>query len=81
LPERLAVDTHTVHIVGEFNDWSMTSTSMKRVSGKFTKSLLLKVNKAYQFRYLINGARWENDLEADGYVPAERNFYNSIINV
>jgi 1,4-alpha-glucan branching enzyme len=81
LPDRLVPETKSVHIAGDFNDWSMTSTEMRKVSGKYIKSMKLKANKAYQFRYLINGKKWENDLEADGIIPPERNYYNSIINL
>ena len=26
--------------------------------------------RAYQFRYLLDGERWQNDWEADGYSPS-----------
>ncbi|MDX1655300.1 MAG: isoamylase early set domain-containing protein, partial [Candidatus Competibacteraceae bacterium] len=38
--------------------------------GSFTVTVNLESGKEYQFRYLLDGERWENDWEADKYVPA-----------
>jgi hypothetical protein len=62
----------TVHIVGEFNDWSTVKTPMKRLkSGEFKAIVDLVPGKAYQFRYLIDQMTWENDWEADRYVKSD----------
>ena len=59
-----------VHLVGEFNQWNILATPMKRLkNGGFTLTLDLKPNRSYQFRYLIDQVRWENDENADKYVP------------
>ncbi len=59
----------TVHIVGEFNNWNIYATPMKRLNnGTFAASIDLKRNKEYQFRYLIDFTQWENDSDADKYV-------------
>ncbi len=59
-----------VHLVGEFNQWNIISAPMKRLkNGDFTLTLDLEPKRAYQYRYLIDQVRWENDENADKYVP------------
>lgn len=67
-PDALQADT--VHLVGDFNNWSETDTPMKQLKdGRFSVTLDLEAGREYQFRYLINGTEWHNDWEADKYVP------------
>ena len=42
----------------------------KQKSGAFSVKLTLESGREYQFRYLIDGKKWENDWKADKYVPA-----------
>jgi 1,4-alpha-glucan branching enzyme len=71
VPKAAAPGAKTVHIVGEFNDWSTVKTPMKRLkSGEFTAVVDLVPGRAYQFRYLIDQNIWENDWEADSYVKS-----------
>ena len=61
----------TVNIAGDFNSWSSTDTPMKKgKDGSFSVKLTLDVDKEYQFRYLLDGYKWENDWKADKYIPA-----------
>ena len=61
----------TAKVVGEFNNWSSTANPMKRLkSGAFTATLDLEKGKAYQFRYLLDKNKWENENEADKFVPS-----------
>ncbi len=70
LPKDAAPDAQVVTLVGEFNNWSLNETEMKKLkSGDFKVTLKLLKNKAYKFRYLIDAKRWENDWSADQYVP------------
>lgn len=70
LPKDAAVAAKKVSIVGEFNEWNSESTPMKRrKDGSFTITLDLVTDREYQYRYLINGKKWENDWNADEYVP------------
>lgn len=72
LPKAAAPGAKTVYVVGEFNDWSMVKTPMKRLkSGEFTVVVDLVPGQAYQFRYLIDQMTWENDWEADRYVISD----------
>lgn len=68
-PKAAAPKAKTVHIVGEFNNWSTVETPMRRLkNGEFKVVLDLSPGQAYQFRYLIDQTRWENDWGADQYV-------------
>lgn len=61
----------SVKLVGEFNEWDAASAPMKRLKdGSFTQTVNLETEKHHQFRYLLDGEKWENDWEADAYVPA-----------
>lgn len=71
----------TAHLVGEFNGWDVYRTPMKKLKdGTFTVTLDLDVGREYQFRYLIDETVWENDWNADKYVPAPfGNCENSVV--
>jgi 1,4-alpha-glucan branching enzyme len=71
----------TVHIVGDFNDWSKDATPMKSLkAGGFSAILELEQGKEYQFRYLIDGDAWLNDDEADKMAPTPfGDAHNSVI--
>jgi 1,4-alpha-glucan branching enzyme len=72
LPNTAVPGAQTVHIVGEFNNWSTEKTPMKRLkNGEFTVSVDLVPGREYQFRYLVDQAIWENDWEADRYVKSD----------
>ena len=59
-----------VSVVGEFNSWDTDANTMKKQkNGSFATTVKLKSGSEYQFRYFINRARWENDPEADKYIP------------
>ena len=60
----------SAHIVGEFNNWTVFSTPMKKLkSGAFTTTLELEPGQEYQFRYLLDKKIWENEIDADKSVP------------
>ena len=71
----------TVNIAGDFNSWSSTDTPLKQgKDGSFSVKIPLEVGKEYQFRYLLDGYKWENDWEADKYIPAPySNADNSVV--
>ena len=69
LPRIAASDAKSVCLVGDFNNWSIHSHPMKKLkSGDYTITLELEPRREYQFRYLIDEVRWENDWHADKYV-------------
>ena len=72
LPKAAAPGAETVYMVGEFNNWSTVKTPMKRLkSGEFKAVVDLVPGHTYQFRYLIDQTRWENDWDADRYVESD----------
>ena len=71
LPKEAVKSAERVYVVGEFNDWDAQSTPMKkRRDGSYWVTLDLQRDQEYQYRYLIDEMRWENDWAADGYVPS-----------
>lgn len=69
LPREAAGFAQQVYIVGDFNNWSAKATPMKKLKdGSFTIVLDLSQGQNYEYRYLIDGSRWENDWNADKYV-------------
>jgi len=71
LPKEAVKTAKTVHLVGEFNDWQLHATPMKKTAhGSFTATLKLKAGREHQYRYLIDDKKWENDYKADKYVPS-----------
>lgn len=62
------VKADTIALVGDFNDWSTDATMMERTSGgQFEVDVELQTGRAYRYRFLIDGDRWENDWNADYY--------------
>ena len=70
LPKEAAQGARSVTIAGDFNNWDITKTPLKRLkNGEFKLIMELPRNKEYRFKYLIDSKRWENDWHADKYVP------------
>ena len=71
LSKEQALSAHSVRLVGDFNEWDLSSAPMKRLkNGDFTATLNLVKDSQYQFRYLLDDKLWENDWEADAYIPS-----------
>lgn len=80
LSKKAVAFAKTVHLVGDFNDWNQSITPMKRLkNGSFAATVVLRPNKEYQFRYLLDGLQWENDWRADKYVPNRYGSENSVV--
>ena len=59
----------TAQLCGEFTDWQEKAKPMKLLkNGDFSLTLSLPASQSYRFRYLLDGERWENDWQADGYI-------------
>lgn len=70
----------TAVLCGEFNEWDPGANPMKKLKdGSFSVTLSLPADESYRFRYLLDGERWENDWEADAYLPNEHGTEDSVV--
>ena len=78
---RAAQGAKKINLAGDFNSWSSTDTPLKQgKDGSFSVTVELPVDHEFQFRYLLDGCRWENDWKADKYIPAPfSNADNSVV--
>lgn len=82
LPQEAAPDAAVVTVVGEFNNWSLSDTPMKKLkNGSFKATIKLPCGNEYKFRYLIDSSRWENDWCADEYMPNAFGGEDSVIRI
>jgi 1,4-alpha-glucan branching enzyme len=79
-PKEAAPDARNVIVAGDFNNWDKEAHPMKKLrNGNFAVTLELEKGRKYQFRYLIDGDRWENDWHADMYEPNPFGGNNSVV--
>jgi 1,4-alpha-glucan branching enzyme len=71
IPGEIAKKYKKAFLVGDFNNWDIDSTPMKKMkrNGNFSVTLELNVNKEYEFRYLLDNSFWINEPDADKLVP------------
>lgn len=83
LSKEEAKNAENVRIVGDFNDWDLSATPMKKLkNGSFSSTVVLSKDAQYEFRYLLDNKEWENDWNADAYVPSPVSFDdNSVVAV
>lgn len=75
--EHLA-DAERVEVLGDWNGWQ-PETMKKFKNGKHKLAVDLEPGRDYQFRYRVDGERWENDAEADRYVANEHGEENAVV--
>ena len=76
------VDSDTVFLCGDFNQWAGESTPMKKLKdGSFSVTISLETGNSYRFRYLLDRDRWENDWDADDYLANEHGTDDSVVSV
>jgi len=64
------VQADSVALCGEFNEWSAENVKLERDGdGSWRATVALEPGRSYRYRYLLDGQRWENAWQADGYVP------------
>ena len=76
------VNAESATLCGEFNKWDQTVNPMKKLkSGDFSVTVSLEASRQYRFRYYLDGERWENDWEADAYLPNVFGSEDSVVEV
>jgi 1,4-alpha-glucan branching enzyme len=81
ISKEAAQSAQNIALVGDFNSWDAQATPMSALkSGEFSAVVELDTaTPEYQFRYLYEGSRWENDWDADGYATNGVDGENSIV--
>lgn len=81
LAAEAAENVEKVELVGDFSQWLDAPIEMKKLkNGSFRATVNLESGRTYQFRYLLDGEKWENDWEADAYTPNKFTFdENSVV--
>ena len=70
----------TIQVLGDFNNWdSSKAPKMKKSKSEYSAALDLKAGQSYEFRYLLDGVKWENDSNADNYVVSPFNGINNSV--
>jgi hypothetical protein len=75
------IAVHEIYVVGEFNDWSRTANRMEYDGRGYAADIVMSTGRAYRFRYLIDGHRWQNDWAADSYAPNEFGGDDSVLDL
>jgi len=82
LPKDAAPDAGSVCILGEFNNWSPDAHPLtRREEGDFVVTMELEAGRAYRFRYVVDGWKYENDWFADRYEPNPYGGEDSVVDV
>lgn len=76
LPLEAITGAKKVNLIGDFNEWNPTlAIPMKKQKDQYKITLELPTGRDYQFRYIGDNGKWENDWAADSYI------YSTIANV
>lgn len=72
-------DVNSVVLVADFNNWQPIEMKFNKKDKIFRTKVRLPKNGLFHFRYLINESEWENDYQADQYLPNVYGTENSIV--
>lgn len=81
LPKEAVENAETVAVLGDFNNWQGGVSLKKQKDGSFATAVELEKGRSYEFRFLINGEKWENAWNAEAYKPTPFGAYNSVVTV
>jgi len=72
---------NVVALVGDFNHWNPAARPLKRDAGGLWRVKIRLAPGNYQYKFILNGERWEEDPLNHHRVMNEHGTYNSIRNV
>lgn len=84
LPKDAISGAKKVVVVGEFNNWDEANglPLAAKKDGSFSTIIELATGQSYEFRYLLDDSRWENDWTADAYIPSPfTGIFNSVVSL
>ena len=84
LPAEIVADASHGLLLGEFNNWDKDNgfSLKKGKDGSMKATLELEAGKRYEYRYLLDGGRWENDPSANDYAQVHGlHIYNCVVTV
>ena len=81
LPASGVADATEGLLLGDFNDWNPEEgiVMKKQKDGSLKTTVDLEAGRSYQYRYLLNDGRWENDYNAQQYVYADGFFVDNCL--
>lgn len=73
LPAEIVANASHGLLLGEFNNWDKENGfSLKKAKdGSMKATIELEEGKSYEYRYLLDGGRWENDQTAEQYAHVQ----------
>jgi 1,4-alpha-glucan branching enzyme len=74
-----APDARSVHVLGEFNDWSLQHPLRAGADGTWSVTVRLPQDVRCQSRYLVDEAAWVTDPDADAHVPNAFGSENGVV--
>ncbi len=77
LPSSIWADT--IHLVGDFNNWSTTTTPLQLEDRTWSVTLDLEPGRSFHYCYLINQTEWVNDWQADALITSESGMDKSVV--
>lgn len=68
-------------VCGDFNEWSADAHQLKRrKDGSLRVTISLPPGR-YEYRYLLDDGRWENDRDCDAFAPNPFGSDNSVVEI
>lgn len=74
-------DVKKVELLAEFNEWKPIAMTYSKASKAFRTKVRLPKESSFAFRYLLDDVEWENDYQADQYLPNDFGSEDSIVTV
>jgi 1,4-alpha-glucan branching enzyme len=69
-----------IHLVGDLNDWDRESLPFRLTrQNTWQVEVELERGREVRFRYLVDGAHWRSDRDADLYARGEDGMVDSVI--